>query len=99
MADTSYCDQGTPAIKLIEECAELIQECTKLIQAVTKGERFGWDSCHPDLDITNYEQLKHEYMDVNRAYDVLVDHIVKVQEAQLLLKGWFSDTGTGKLIG
>lgn len=82
MADTSYCDQGTPAIKLIEECAELIQ-------AVTKGERFGWDSCHPDSDITNYEQLKHEYMDINRAYDILVDHIVKVNEAQLLLKGWF----------
>lgn len=68
MVDPCYCDKGTPAMKLIEECLELAQ-------AVTKGERFGWDNCHPDSGISNFDQLRNECMDVNRAINVLMDQL------------------------
>lgn len=75
MVDTCYCDKGTPAMKLIEECLELAQ-------AVTKGERFGWDNCHPDSGVSNFEQLRSECMDVNRAINTLMNHLISMQSTK-----------------
>lgn len=70
MTDPRYCDRGTPAMRLIEECSELIQ-------AVTKGERFGWHNHHPDLDRSNFDQLRNECMDVHRAINALMYQITQ----------------------
>lgn len=62
MADPRYKNIGSPAIRIIEECGEMIQ-------AVCKGERFGWDSRHPDRPMqTNLEDLEKEMADVVEAY-------------------------------
>jgi NTP pyrophosphatase (non-canonical NTP hydrolase) len=66
-------------MKASEECnllaLRLIEECGELIQAASKGIRFGWGSWHPDRGGSNLVELKSEFMDVNRAYDMLIDKI------------------------
>ena len=63
MSDPRYKNIGNPAIRLIEECGELVQ-------AICKGERFGWNNCHPNRSgQTNLEELEAEMADVNEAFN------------------------------
>ncbi len=54
MVVEKYRNIGSPAIRVIEECAETIQK-------VSKGIRFGWDNYHPDKPgKTNFQLLEEE---------------------------------------
>ncbi len=61
MAHPEYKNIGTPEIRVIEECSELIK-------IICKAERFGLDTCHPNLvDVpgnTNRQRILLEIDDV-----------------------------------
>lgn len=63
-----YIKQGTPFVKLAEECSEVIKICMKI-------ERFGLDNYHPTTKITNMEALESEIQDVLRSIDTVREFI------------------------
>ena len=65
MSDPKYKSIGSPIVRVIEECGEIIQ-------AACKGDRFGWDNCHPDrTGHTNLQDLEKEIADVVEAFEDL----------------------------
>ncbi len=70
MAHPDYEHIGSPVIRFIEECSEIIK-------VACKGDRFGWDLCHPSRSGTNLQELKSEWADVQLTFDRLLEHIAK----------------------
>lgn len=62
MSDPLYKIIGSSKDRLYEELGEFMQ-------AISKGERFGWNTCHPNRESSNnLIELQKEWADVKEAY-------------------------------
>ncbi len=72
--DLKYNTQGTPEIRVIEECGELIQ-------ALCKANRFGWFNWDPRTpECKNIDNVLSEVDDVKSA---LLDLELKIEQVKL----------------
>ena len=74
MVDTLYRHQGSPPIKMIEECSELIKN-------LCKADRFGWFNYHPEdpNHTQNITLVENEMDDVVIALKELKNYLKEIK--------------------